>query len=177
MGIDGNNLVQQLLRTRSLLMGYIVSIVNDDKLAEDIFQEVSMIAYQKRDDIENEQHLMGWLRITARNKSIKAIKKRSQQRMVFDTAILDQLEDSWGKYDGLDSSDSINALRHCLNRLSGHARAIIKLRYTEGISGQKLADLLNRKVNTIYVTLSRIHKTLAQCVTHQLANAERSNNE
>lgn len=177
MGIDGNNLVQQLLKTRSLLMGYIVSIVNDDKLAEDIFQEVSMIAYQKRDDIKNEQHLMGWLRITARNKSLKAIKKRSQQRMVFDTSLLDQLEEGWQKYDSLENYDNINALRHCLDRLSKHARAIVKLRYSDGISGQKLAELLNRKVNTIYVALSRIHKTLAECVTRQLIQAERSENE
>jgi RNA polymerase sigma-70 factor (ECF subfamily) len=158
------------------MMAYIVSIVCDDHLAEDIFQEVCALAYQKREKINDETHLMGWLRITARQESLKALRRQSTHQLAFDSSLLDLMEGHWEKYDHPEIPEKIRALRRCLNKLTPNARNIINLRYVEGISGAKLAETLNRKLNTVYVALARIHRNLAECIHRQLGGAQEVTN-
>src|SRR4051794_21632754 len=47
--IDQESLVIVLLRDRVKLLAYITAIVRDNHLAEDIFQEVALLAVRKRD--------------------------------------------------------------------------------------------------------------------------------
>ncbi len=166
--IEGKKLVRALIRHRVVLMGYIRSIVQDDYLAEDVFQDVCVLAYQKQKKIKDETHLLGWLRITARYESLKAIRKRSSSRVQFDSDLLDLLDGHWAHFEKQSDSEIIPALRHCLDKLTDNARRVIQLRYVEGISGKALADVLDRKLNTVYVALTRIHRTLADCIEHQL---------
>ena len=166
--IEGKKLVRVLISHRVVLMAYIRSIVQDDYLAEDVFQDVCVLAYQKQKKIKDETHLLGWLRITARYESLKAIRKRSTARVQFDSDLLDLLDSHWAHFEKQPNSEIIPALRHCLDKLTDNARRMIQLRYVECISGKALADALDRKLNTVYVALTRIHRTLADCIGHQL---------
>lgn len=62
-----------------------------------------------------------------------------------------------------------DALKACLERLSPYSRRLIELRYAQGISGPQLAEAVGRKLNTIYVALTRTHRTLAECVRAEMA--------
>ena len=177
MAISGQKLVRTLVNHRTSLMAYILSIVHDDQLAEDIFQDVCVLAYEKQEQIENQQHLLGWLRIAARYEAMKALRKRACDRLVFDSAMLDLLDGHWQESDRHSSTETIQALRHCIDRLTDYSRKMIKLRYADGVSGTKLAEIMERKLNTVYVALTRIHKTLAECIYNQLRSSGRYANE
>lgn len=164
MAINGDILVRTLLRNRAALVAYAVSIVCDDHLAEDIFQDVSVLAYQKLNDINDEKHLMAWLRLVIRQRGIKALQKRSRQPLKFDNSLLDLIDKHWQEYDDRENDENLTAIRYCIDRLAPQARKLVKLRYVEGLSGKKLAESLGRQLNTVYVTLSRIHRVLAECV-------------
>lgn len=169
MPIDGNILVRSLLRYRTQLLAYILAIVHDDHLAEDIYQDVSSLAYEKREQIDGEAALPGWLRTTARYQSLRAVRQRSARPRVLDAHVLDLLESDWPALDAQDSAHRIAVLRDCLARLSPYARRLVELRYGEGVSGEKLARRMSRDLNTIYVALTRAHRSLSECVRRRLA--------
>jgi len=171
MSIEGKNLARVLIGHRVALMAYIRSIVQDDQVAEDVFQDVCVLAYQKQRKIRDEAHLMGWLRVTARYESLKTLRRQSSSRLLFDSSLLDLLDKHWNQSTETPSPERTQALRHCLEKLSSHARRLVKLRYVDGISGEELAQAMNRKLNTVYVALSRTHRALAECVERQMQAA------
>jgi RNA polymerase sigma-70 factor (ECF subfamily) len=161
-------LVILLLRERVKLLAYIRAIVRDAHLAEDIFQDVAVIALRKRDEIRDGRHFLAWIRLTARNLALKVV-RRQQRYQLLDETLLDQLDEQWAEHDLSSTTDLVEAFRDCIERLSPHARDLLKRRYVDGISGLHLAELFDRTLNTIYVSLSRIHRSLGDCIRQRLA--------
>jgi RNA polymerase sigma-70 factor (ECF subfamily) len=157
-----------LLRERVKLLAYIRAIVRDGHLAEDVFQEVAVLAIRKRDEIRDGPHFLAWMRLTSRHTALKTLRHR-QHQLLLDESLLDRLDEQWAEHDSASSADLLEALRHCLERLSPHARNLVKLRYAEGVSGQRLAEVVDRSLNTVYVSLSRIHRSLGDCIRQRLA--------
>jgi RNA polymerase sigma-70 factor len=172
MSIEGKNLLRVLIGHRVSLMAYIRSIVQDDQAAEDVFQDVCVLAYQKQRKTRDEAHLMGWLRVTARYESLKTLRRQSTSRLLFDSSLLDLLDKHWNQSTETPSPERTQALRHCLEKLSSHARHLVKLRYVDGMSGEELARAMNRKLNTVYVALSRTHRAFDQFKEKELRRQE-----
>jgi RNA polymerase sigma-70 factor (ECF subfamily) len=156
-----------LLRERVKLLAYIRAIVRDDDLAEDVFQEVALLALHKREEIGDVQHFLGWMRLTSRHRALKSLRRR-RHHLLLDEALLDRLEEHWAEYDAPAGTDLVDALRHCLERLSPKARDLVRLRYGEGVSGRMLAEAVGQSLNTVYVALSRIHRSLGECIRRRL---------
>lgn len=168
MGVDEHILVRTLVREHSKLLAFIFSIVRDEHLAEDILQEVSMIAIDKRSEIRDPERLTVWLRRTARFKALRAMEKRCRRPMLMDAQILDLLEMEWERFDGVGTSDLIAILRNCLAKLTPYAQKIIGMRYGENLKSGQIGEQLGKKAHAIYVALTRIHRELAQCINSNL---------
>jgi RNA polymerase sigma-70 factor (ECF subfamily) len=169
LAIDGNILVRLLLRYRTHLLAYIIAIVRDEHLAEDVYQDVAALAFERRDQIANEPALIGWLRTASRLQAMAALRRKSGSPRTLDDHVLELLGDDFEALAASPEGDEIDALRRCLATLSPYARQMVDLRYVEGVSGQLLADRLGRKLNTIYVALARIHRALGDCIRKRLA--------
>jgi RNA polymerase sigma-70 factor (ECF subfamily) len=166
--IDQESLVSLLLRERVKLLAYIRAIVRDEHVAEDVLQEVAMLALRKRDEVRDGRHFLAWMRLAARHRALKALRQR-ERPLLLDEALLDRLDEHWAEHDPSPGADLLEALRQCLERLSPHARDLVELRYAEGFSGLRLAEVVNRSLNTVYVSLSRIHRSLGDCIRQRLA--------
>jgi RNA polymerase sigma-70 factor (ECF subfamily) len=166
--IDQESLMILLLRERVKLLAYIRAIVRDEHLAEDVYQDVAVLAVRKCDEIQDPHHFLAWMRLTSRHRALKILRQRRHQ-VLLDESLLDRLDEQWVEHDQHSSADLTEALRRCLERLSPHARNVIRLRYAEGSSGARLAAELDRSLNTVYVTLSRIHRSLGECIRRRLA--------
>ncbi len=162
MSVDQDTVVRALLTERVRMLAYIWSIVRDEHLAEDLYQEVSILAINKREEIGDESHLMRWLRHVARGKAIDALRRRNLEAVGLSDRAAELLESAWDRHD--DQSDDIESLRQCLNQLTPYAQRIVTMRYVDGLKGTELAERLNRRVRTIYVALSRIHNALSDCI-------------
>lgn len=174
MPISHDNLLRVLLAERAKLHAYIWSIVRDEHMTEDIFQEVSLLAVNKRDEINNAEHLSVWLRQAARFESLKVLQKANRKPLGLDDELLEALEAEWRQYDEMASNDMIDALRYCLQKLTPRARRIVKLRYVDGLVGKRLAQLLDVKVHSVYVAVGRIHNTLRQCINRRVSGDVKS---
>ncbi len=156
-----------LLRHRAMILSYVTSIVRDPYLAEDVFQEVGIIVLEKGHVVEDAEGFPRWVRRVARLESLNAARKKKLRTL--DAEVLDGLDGCWDERpDEDDQVEALEALRRCLGKLSPKARRIVEARYGEGKGGQELAAQLGKPVNTIYVSLSRIHKTLRECVRGKL---------
>lgn len=172
MPITEDTIVRELWHHRARLLAYIEVIVRDRDLAEDVFQEVSIAALTKRDQINDAEHLVRWLGQAARFHGLTAARNRSNRQRVFDDRVLDQIEAMWQAGQTADLGASGDALQACLEKLTPRNRELIELRYQHGLTGAALAEAAGRKQNTVYVTLARLHKSLADCVTRELRDSE-----
>lgn len=170
MALEIAVIVRQVFADRGKLYGYILSILPDAHLAEDVLQEVSIRAVEKRQEIRDLDALGSWLRSTARFEALNALRKHNRGPLCLDQTVLDQLDKQWKRYDETPSSAMLDALRHCMGQLNDYGHRLLQLRYTEGLVGPKLADAMGKKHNTVFVALSRVHATLTDCVTKRMAD-------
>ena len=164
MPVDQKTITAHLLRDRVKLRAYIGSIVRDHHIAEDVLQEVSMLAMEKHEQIRDEDMLPAWLRTAARFRSLKALEKRDRLPALMDSQLLDLIEPHWQEADGLSMQETNKALQDCVEKLAPQAQRLIELRYGAGLNVREIAEQLGRKADTLYKTFTRVHAALERCM-------------
>lgn len=164
MPVDPTTITTTLLRDRAKLLAYIGAIVRDHHIAEDVLQEVSMLAMQKAEQIKDADTLIPWLRVAARYRALKAVEKRNKRPALMDGELLDLMESHWQEVDRLSMQEVSQALHDCIAKLAPQSKKLVELRYGVGLGVRDIASQLNRKADTLYKNFTRIHAGLAQCM-------------
>lgn len=163
-GLDQETALRGILSQEPLLLGFVRAIVGSRTLAEDIFQDLVVLVMRKHAEIPNVAALPGWSRRAVRFLALKALEKRARERPVMDEELIALIERAV-EDDGEPAVDPyLSALGACREKLSAPARELLALRYEQGIPGEQIAERLGRPLNTVYVTISRLHRTLAECI-------------
>lgn len=156
-----------LLRERLSLVAFLTSVTRNFHLAEDVFQDVCVKAIGHESGFETVGHLVNWARLTGRNRAIDLLRARDGKYEGLSEELLDSLATVWPDEALETQRQKQAALERCMERLTRNNREIIRLRYFEGRSSGDIARLLGRKLETVYQSLARIHKALAECVSSQ----------
>ena len=61
-------------------------------------------------------------------------------------------------------SERVEVLKGCLGELTERSRQIVDLRYVDGLKSGRIAEMLGRKVESVYRTLTRAHVALRDCM-------------
>ena len=155
-----------LLAERLPLTAFVASVTRDFHLAEDIFQEVSVKAVAAAAEFEDPTHLIHWARMAGKNRAIDILRTRDNRYEGLSDEVLATLATEWP---GREEISSIRgALAHCIEQVTPNNREILRLRYFERRSCLDVAMILGRKVETVYQALSRLHKTLGECILNRL---------
>jgi RNA polymerase sigma-70 factor (ECF subfamily) len=77
---------------------------------------------------------------------------------------MELLEPEWEAFDPLPARDLVSALEGCLQRQTPNPRALVELKYVEGLEGARIAERLDQQLRSIYTALSRIHRALGDCI-------------
>jgi RNA polymerase sigma-70 factor, ECF subfamily len=165
--------VQRLfLRHAGLLRGFILALLPDHNLAEDVFQEVFLTLTRKADDFCPASNFLGWARSVARFKVLEHCRSRKSGPHLLAPEALDAVMAVAGEGD--DSWEARReALAQCLEELAPRAREILELRYSEDLlPPPEIAARVNWTVNAVNVALSRARKFLQQCTRRRLALTE-----
>ena len=168
MPVATDTVVQYLIQRRSRLLGYAWVIVGDEHAAEDIFQDVSMAAVRKCDQIDDGEHLDRWVRHAIRLKGLEVRRNRKDKAQLLSPEVLDIIEQTWTHTAYANESERMDALRRCIAQLQGTAREVVTLRYGEGMKSQAIADKLGRRVETVYKATTRAHAGLKECIERRL---------
>jgi RNA polymerase sigma factor (sigma-70 family) len=172
MPIDRRQFVQTILEDQHRLIAYVLARGGAHQVAEDVVQDVLVLAFERMETFSDADHLRAWCRESARRTFLARLREDERQPLAIDQEVLDLLDPHFHQLDGTDGSAALEALEHCLASISSPARQIVDARYQQGLTGQVLADAVGRKFNTVYSTLARAHRALADCVRRRLREAQ-----
>lgn len=168
-------LVRVLIRDRAKLLGYIWAILRDHHLADDVFQDVTVLAIQRAADFSDEGHLLLWSRKTARFKALEVLRSKPYRTMSLSEETLDMLAQDWERADARNTEDEAEHLKGCVDQLTLRSKQILHLRYTEGLTGIQVAEAIDVTVGSVYVALTRIYQALAECIQQRRMEAGQAN--
>jgi RNA polymerase sigma-70 factor (ECF subfamily) len=162
--------IRRVLSDRASLLGYVRSLGLDEHLAEDVFQNVCLVVIEKFEQAKNWNHFGAWVRTIARFEAMNAARRQRKTGQLFDERIIDILDQHWNQYEQeSERLDRAAIVQRCIERLTPYARKLLRLRYQEGMRGADLAAAVQRKVQSVYVALSRAHKAVGACVARSLS--------
>jgi len=136
--------------------GYVRSLVQDDKHAEDITQQVFLklitviSRYQDRGI-----PFSGWLMRVARNAALDHLRR---QRVVLTPDITEERDHS----EDDDASDRARVLRGALETLPEEQRAVVVMRHVVGLTPSEIAERLGRTESSIHGLHHRGRRALQQ---------------
>lgn len=153
---------------RPLLLLYIRAIVGCRAGCEDVLQEAAMICLRKHADVPDETAFEGWIRRVCRFEALKHLERQRREVPAEGATLAELIEDELDAASAELPDERLATLRACLAKLAPTARELVRLRYEEECPGDEIAKRTGRPLNTIYVTLCRLHKSLAECVRRGL---------
>lgn len=147
---------------------YVLSLLPDRMLADDVVQETNLVLWRKAAEYDPGRPFLPWA-LTIAWYQVKAARRDSgRDRHVFDDSLVETLA---AEHPGADVSgaDLASALEHCLGELSEKQRGLILARYAPGASVRHLAAERRQTPTALSLALMRIRKALETCIERKLA--------
>ena len=163
---DDRKLARMLLEHRDVLFAYILALVRNWNVAEELFQEVSLVVLQKGQEGEDVQQFLPWSREIARRMVLNYWKTTSRSRLILSSEALDSIDKAFADRDEeieAPGHELLKSLRRCLQRLPDHLRRLVDLRYNQALALDEIARRLDRSSGSVQVALSRIRMRLLEC--------------
>ena len=160
--------VQLLRQHQNQIFGYIFCMVRNFSDAEDVFQQTSLTLWDKFEEFIPGTSFMAWAKAVARNKTLTFLRTKRRERTKFSDEVLDQLAECelWSP-EALD--ERISALARCRQKLSKIDQTLLAKCYSTAGSIRDVAEQLERPVESVYSSLSRIRRALYDCIQRSLA--------
>lgn len=163
---DRNELFVKLLAEHERkLQHYVRILLNNQSAADDVLQESKIAMWQHFDNFEIGSNFNAWAHRFVFNRVLayRKVKKRENDRFIlsddFYEMISDQVENK-----AEETEEKIACLHQCMKKLPQEQRTMLRMRYFEESSIEKIAEKINKSVDATYRSLSRIRVTLRECV-------------
>ncbi len=144
---DRQALAQLLQSIQEALYGYLVRLVNDDHLAEDILQEVFVLIWRKLRWLRDPELFRPWVfRIASREAFRRLKKERFWSQRVGDAPIHMIAEDEPPE---CVLPEWLEQVQNHLAAVSPGSRAVLLLHYVQGLSLEEVAGVLALSPGTV----------------------------
>ena len=158
-----------LARHQSQLFGYIFALVQNLADAEDLYQQTSIVLWQKFDTFETGTDFVSWSCQTAQFQVLNFLRVKRRSRVCFSDDLVETFAVS--QRDRSDISVARrSALRYCLALLKASDRHLIELCYGGAKTIKAAAKTLGRSADGVYKSLNRIRAGLMQCINQRLTD-------
>lgn len=172
-GSDDKELIRRIARRDQTAMSalyarhnvrlyrYLVRLVRNEAIAEELMNEVFLETWRKADYFEGRSAVSTWLMSIAHNKAVSLIRKRSEDQL--DDAVAVQIADHDDTPEVASQKRSkAEAMRSCMEQLSPDHREIIDLVYYHDKSVSEAAEILEIPENTVKTRMFYARKKLAE---------------
>lgn len=176
---DGNNQAfeELVLRYKNSLYQYILSLVKDESVAEDVFQDVFISLFKHAKTYKAQGKFKAWLFLAARNKVLNYWRDHKNNTS------LDQTDDDGNAYlqdtlsdnsrpvlDELNWRELQETVRQAIEQLPPRQKEMMYLR--QYMSFQEIADTVDRPLGTVLADCHRAVKKVRQLIAQQTAQEE-----
>jgi RNA polymerase sigma-70 factor, ECF subfamily len=140
---------------------FLVRIVGDRGIADDLVNEVFLEVWRKASQFEGRSQVVTWILGIARYKALSALRRRPVCEL--DEKITEFIEDPADNPEVVTEKNNTSAvLRDCLNQLPAAHREIIDLVYYHGRSIEEIARIIGVPRNTVKTRMFYARKRLAK---------------
>jgi RNA polymerase sigma-70 factor (ECF subfamily) len=166
--IAGREEVSRLFLSHApALRGFILAILPDFSLVDDVLQETFLEVNRKAAVFRPGSNFFAWVCTIARFKTLETIRRRARQMQVLDEAVIESL--CACAPEELQPDDRLPVLKECLDTLAPKARKLVDYRYFQGHKPAEVARLMEWTHEAVYVALSRVRARLRECVNRRIA--------
>lgn len=151
------------VQSQSVISAYITANVFDLHHAEDLVQEVAQVVAENFANYDRSQSFVAWALGIARNRLLKYYRTRARDRMVLSETALVRLGEALEHAAG-ESEDRREALRKCLEQITGRRREVLEMRYRENAKVIEIGDKFGMSASAVSVMLHRIRDALHECI-------------
>lgn len=152
------------------LRGFVLGLVPQRHLADDIVQETFLTACQKAETYEPGTNFRAWIFTIARFKVLAILKRQAGQGNVLSSDVVEVLAAE--HVEDVHLPARIAALDQCVAKLGPSARRAVTLRYVDNLGPTDIATEMGWSVNALNVALSRARIFLRNCVERALQSGQ-----
>ncbi len=146
------------------ILAYILSMVRDPMLAEDLTQETFLRAYRRLDSLREPGAQTAWLYRIATHVSLDRLRQVARRAPLEDDTELDQVDvperDSPSLQQTVEQGEMSECVQRYLTRLPDPYRAVILLHDMEELTASEIAQLLGQSLPTVKIRLHRARQKL-----------------
>jgi len=155
-------------RQRVPLRGFLLAATGCPHQADDLQQNVACVLLAKFSRYDHDRPFGPWVIGIARLEVLKWRQRRARRREVLSVEAIDVMAADFSERPDL-LSERLALLPDCLAQLQETARQLVALRYGEGLAAKAIAARVGRTPAAIDMALSRIRRTLRDCMASKLA--------
>ena len=147
-------------------------LVRESPVSEELSQDAFLKVFRKLHTFDARQRLSAWILRIAHNTALDYLRRHRPVVLSFDApvdpergALVDELPDDGPLPDQLlDQSRRAAAMDRALDELRPEYRAVLVLRYQEGLDYEEIAGIVNRPVGTVKTFVHRARRALARAM-------------
>lgn len=155
------------------VFGYVVTLVPNRADAEEVFQQVCLILWEKWDEYDPDREFVPWACGIAWNIVQNFRRKRKPIDQLFDDELLTQVAETYTRHEVLLEARR-RALPDCLAKLPAEQRDLVERCYLSGEPIVAAAKQLGLSAAAVTMRLRRIRKLLFDCLTRAVAGEARA---
>jgi RNA polymerase sigma-70 factor (ECF subfamily) len=159
-----------LLRShQTQLFGYIYSLVRNFDDADDLFQQMSLVLWDKFDQFDSSRSFVNWACGVARFEVLNFVRARGRNRLYFSDELSLVLVEAQESLEHERLEERREALSGCMQRLRQKDRELVEAFYARPACIHDVARSSGRSTQSLHNSLRRIRRALFECVQHRLA--------
>jgi RNA polymerase sigma-70 factor len=171
--VETRDLFEILMREHvDSVRAFLLASVRDTVAVEDLVQETFLTAWQVLDRYDRKLPFGPWVRGIATKLLLNHRRKLGRSRVHYcDEALLGGIDEGVGamqKLPGDTFDEKLDALRGCLQRLTGPQRDSIQLHYEHGLHCKEIAERLGIGFEAVKKHLQRGRSQLHQCLAGKI---------
>jgi RNA polymerase sigma-70 factor (ECF subfamily) len=159
---DRSEFLKLFLKVQPAIRSYLLSLLRNGVDADDVFQEVSLVLWERFEDYDSRYPFLNWAFGIARNHVARWRRAAPRTRAWLPPEVEEKLAVTYAELED-ELAPQRNALRGCVEKLGDHARDLLTLRYEKLQSLQQIAQDRGMTLNAVNKALGKIRKFLSDC--------------
>ena len=154
--------------TSPAILAFLVRMLRDRFLAEDVLQDTMVIAWNKAADFDPSlAAAKTWITTIARRRALDLIRSRSRHAEAMDVGARDicaVLGHEPSRSAETESGHTVERLVHCMGQLNVESAACIQFAYLDGLTFREIAERIEHSLGTVKSWIRRGLVKLKACM-------------
>jgi RNA polymerase sigma-70 factor (ECF subfamily) len=157
---------------RMELTAYARSLLGNYASADDVVQEAMLVVIKKFAQFQEGTSVLAWCRSIVRLEVLRLRQRNQRDRSLAERLLDDAIDASFKEFQTerqSDHADSVRkALEHCFEQVPERGRRVLKARFVDELSYEKIGERLEMKIEAVRKALFRLKKQVRTCVETNL---------